>query len=182
MNEKGENNMKEKNVKIINGGSFVKEDFEKWCKDNGRDVEHKMSIVEYTAEVLKNEGAKEVLEKIKSGEVSLDEVRIAKIDGENPENATSTDMNIEGLKLIIIGLIKFGHDGSNDKTIGEAIKKVERIFDEHYATDNVVGLQTIFELVMLEYGKTLYQLLEKTTSILEKSLDICKLIKSLKGE
>ena len=153
-----------KKVNVINGGVVNQEEFKKWCEENGRNPEHKLSFVEYAVEVLENEDAKELLRKIKNKEISLDKIEIKMFKKEEKEKETEvTDVNIEGLKMVLQGMIRFGHKKDKDN----AYKKVSDKVEEYFKNIDREILEKMFETALVVYGKDLFGLLKNSFEVLE---------------
>ena len=82
--------------KVLNVGIEVNE-YEKFCKENGLEPEHKMSKLRFAS--TKNEDAKELLEKIENGEVKIEEVEFVEL---NPKEVNKDFA--KGIKSIFEGI------------------------------------------------------------------------------
>lgn len=94
-------------AKVVNV-NLSKEEFEKFCKVNGLDPNHKMSKLRFVAKF--NKDAKEALEKIESGKIDLDRVEIVdnfdevkNSDNVKPDEPSEEDYKI-GARCILKGI------------------------------------------------------------------------------
>lgn len=168
--------MKMENVKFVNG-----EEYEKWCKENGRDKEHKLSCLEFLAKVKKDKKAKEVFDKLEKGEITLDNVSVKTIEHE--EEIKVSDLQLEGLKGMLIGLSKFGCDDTEEdmKASNEKEDEIEEMFDKFIKTGNRIGLEVLFKGVIENYGDEFLCFAKATLSFLETGVEFCDLVKNFKS-
>ena len=83
--------------------SVNKEEFEKFCKENGLDPKHKMSKLRFASKFDK--GAKEVLDKLEKGEINLKNIEFmeVEIDEDEDDKASQEDYRI-GVRCLLKGI------------------------------------------------------------------------------
>ena len=100
-----------KNVKV----GINENEFNKFCQENGLNPEHKLSKIRFAS--TKDEDAKEMLDKIESGEVKLDDVDFIQMDVKEFEKEFAT-----GLVKLFEGIASL--TGNKEKLDGHPIYKI----------------------------------------------------------
>lgn len=100
-----------KNVKV----GINENEFNKFCQENGLNPEHKLSKIRFAS--TKDEDAKEMLDKIESGEVKLDDVDFIQLDVKEFEKDFS-----KGLIMLFEGIANL--TGNKEKLDGHPIYKL----------------------------------------------------------
>lgn len=122
-----------KMVKKFNLGKDDLEGYEKWLLKENKN-RNDLSLLEYLS--IGDSSAKEIFDKIKSGELSEESITFVK----KSENEKSYDFVDEGIKQIIIALAM----------IGEYKEEIEDDFSKLKKSE----LHSISELVIRKYGDT----------------------------
>lgn len=167
-----------KKVEEIRLQDICREEFEEWCEENGRNPEHKLSVIEYGATVLKNKEVAKLYEKVKKGEVKLENVILQKdIKKEIMDDKSKFgEKNVEGLKMILFGISRMAYDeekGANDEFLKKSEEHINELIKKFYDTKNEMGLEVLVKGVIHNYGDELARLLDFCLTYLRDGQKVC---------
>lgn len=181
---------KEREVKEVKVGAINKEDFENWCEKNGRDPEHKLSFMKYVAEVKKNKEVEELYNKVKNGEVSLEDVELQNCEEKEEklkrkiteDKSKISNEQIDGLKMILLGITRMACSDEKAKEFTDKGEEhINELIKKFYDTKNVNGLEVLVKGVICNYGDFFAEVLDNCLKYLREGQKICDLSEMLRA-
>lgn len=141
-------------AKCLKIEGFDSKDFEKWCKENGKNPEKKTSMLQYGA--TKSDVIKEIWDKYLDGEVDLSQIEL--ISNVKFTRGIKKHMK-EVVEEIMVALSKF-IEGEENEEISEKFGKLKGIYSEAFC-----------EAFYLNVGDTLAEIYNASLKALEYSVE-----------